>query len=164
MELYRLTTMLAAIGCLIVAAMGLAAAIVPRVGPRQQPRARDPGALARRARGRVDGQAGAHPATTSFCGVAAASICLLLMAPELFAAALQQRVAPRGQTIKVVQHNLWSENVDPAATARWLISQDADVLVLEEVVGNTSRYPSNRLQGAPTPIAPAVTAPSSARP
>ena len=56
-----------------------------------------------------------------------------LIAPDLIAGFAQLRVAPERQTIRIVQFNLWDRNRDPAATARWLRDEKADVLVLEEL-------------------------------
>ncbi len=57
-----------------------------------------------------------------------------LMAPELAARWTDVHARPGRDTLKVIQMNVWSENLDPAATARWLAAQNADVVVLEEVV------------------------------
>jgi endonuclease/exonuclease/phosphatase (EEP) superfamily protein YafD len=58
--------------------------------------------------------------------------CLGLMAPELIAKATL-KLAPRtGQTLKVIQFNLWDKIADPNAAADWIIHQSPDVVVLEE--------------------------------
>lgn len=67
--------------------------------------------------------------------------CAALMTPELAARAGQTFVRPKGQTIKVIQLNVWSNNVDPAGTARWLAAQNADIVVLEEVIANGADIP-----------------------
>lgn len=59
-------------------------------------------------------------------------IAAALMVPELTARATQRSFAPAGQTVKVVQFNVWDRNRDPAATAAWILAQNADVVVLEE--------------------------------
>jgi endonuclease/exonuclease/phosphatase (EEP) superfamily protein YafD len=59
-------------------------------------------------------------------------IAAALMVPELMARVAQRRFAPAGQTVKIVQFNVWDHNRDPAATAAWILAQDADVVVLEE--------------------------------
>lgn len=60
------------------------------------------------------------------------AICAYLMAPDLIARATAPAVAPVGQTLKIIQFNVWDHNRDPAATARWIAGQDADIVVLEE--------------------------------
>lgn len=140
MELYRLTTMLAAIGCLLVAAAGLVGGVAPAwdVVNNLAPVTLGVALAVLAAEWAIKRER--IPATT-LCAGFAALVGLGLTTPELFAAIAQPRVEPRGQTIKVIQHNLWSENVDPAGTARWLIAQRADILVLEEVVGNAGSVP-----------------------
>jgi endonuclease/exonuclease/phosphatase (EEP) superfamily protein YafD len=70
-----------------------------------------------------------------------------LMAPDLIARASAQRFPAGGQTIKIIQFNVWDHNRDPAATAQWILSQDADIVVLEEAGGGAvpvalaARYP-----------------------
>jgi endonuclease/exonuclease/phosphatase (EEP) superfamily protein YafD len=64
-------------------------------------------------------------------GAIAALVSFLNMAPELIAAATTPARAS-GQTLKIVQFNVWQRNTDPQATALWLIAQDADVVVVEE--------------------------------
>ena len=39
------------------------------------------------------------------------------------------------QVIKVVQINLWSFNVDPVGTAKWIAIEDPDIVVVEEATG-----------------------------
>ena len=65
--------------------------------------------------------------------LAAMAITALLMAPDLAAGLSAPRAAPARQTIKLIQFNLWDRNRDPAATARWILSQDPDIVVLEEL-------------------------------
>ena len=79
---------------------------------------------------------------TLACAVAAIVLSAGVVAPELAAKATQRRVSPRSQTIKVVEMNLWSLNVDVPATVRWLAAQRADVLVLEEVVDGNVEIPT----------------------
>jgi len=57
---------------------------------------------------------------------------LLLMAPELAAAASQTRDPIEGPTLKIVQFNLWGRNRDPEATASWILGEDPDVIVFQE--------------------------------
>jgi endonuclease/exonuclease/phosphatase (EEP) superfamily protein YafD len=78
---------------------------------------------------------------TLACAVVAIVLGAGVMTPEMVAKLMQRRVAPRAQTIKVVELNLWSRNRDVPGTVRWLASQRADVLVLEEVVDRTVDVP-----------------------
>jgi endonuclease/exonuclease/phosphatase (EEP) superfamily protein YafD len=64
-----------------------------------------------------------------------------LMTPDLIAAATARRVAPESQTVKVVQFNLWGRNPDPEGSARWILKEDADIVVLEEAFDNTLIVP-----------------------
>lgn len=57
---------------------------------------------------------------------------LLLMTPELVAAAGQKRGPVDGPTLKIVQFNLWGRNRDPEATARWILEEDPDLIVFQE--------------------------------
>lgn len=65
----------------------------------------------------------------------------LLMAPEVVAALSARRSLPGAETIKLVQFNLWGRNRDPVGTARWILKQDADIVVLEEAYDNTMVIP-----------------------
>ena len=60
------------------------------------------------------------------------AICAWLMVPELIARLTAPRFPPADQTVKIIQFNVWDHNRDPAATARWILDQDADIVVLEE--------------------------------
>jgi endonuclease/exonuclease/phosphatase (EEP) superfamily protein YafD len=62
----------------------------------------------------------------------AALICAVQIAPELKARLGPARPAPGAEQLRLIQFNVWSRNTDPAGTARWLLAQDADVVVLEE--------------------------------
>lgn len=75
-----------------------------------------------------------------------------LMAPDLMrrndATASTTPVAAAAP-LKVIQFNLWGRNTDPEGTTRWILAQNADVLVFEEAFGATdpiiaalrARYP-----------------------
>jgi endonuclease/exonuclease/phosphatase (EEP) superfamily protein YafD len=65
---------------------------------------------------------------------------LAVMAPELLARRVR-RADPGGPMLKIIQLNLWRWNADADATVDWLRRQDADVLVLEEVVDNSAHVP-----------------------
>lgn len=60
------------------------------------------------------------------------AICAWLMVPDLVARVTAPRFAPADQTLKIIQFNIWDHNRDPVATARWILEQDADIVVLEE--------------------------------
>ena len=75
-----------------------------------------------------------------------------LMAPEFAAMVHVGRSRPAGETLKIIQFNVWERNVDPAATIRWILDQDADVVVLEEATapiarGLRERYPYGTICG-----------------
>ena len=56
---------------------------------------------------------------------------LTLMIPEL--TAKQSRGGKvDGETLKIVQFNLWGRNRDPERTARWILETDPDIIVIEE--------------------------------
>lgn len=87
------------------------------------------GALAGLALWAVTGRRGrATPGLALLGGLSA----LVLMAPELAAAAGQKRGPAEGPTLKIVQFNLWGRNRDPEATARWILEEDPDVIVFQE--------------------------------
>ena len=146
MELYRLGTLLLAVACVLAALLGVAGAVDPALDIINNFTplilAASLAALLLEAAFKAE-----RALATLISAALAAAICVALTAPELIAGAAQARVAPERQTIKVIQHNLWSLNTDPAATARWLIAQKADVLVLEEVVDRMSDMPE-RLKSA----------------
>lgn len=76
--------------------------------------------------------AGRHGRLTPGLAVVGGLSALLLMGPELAAAAGQTRARVEGPTLKIVQFNLWGRNRDPAATARWILEEDPDVIVFQE--------------------------------
>ncbi len=88
----------------------------------------------------LTGVEGSRPAVT--LGLAAMAFAGVLMAPELIA--MMNRPAPpaTGQTIRLLQFNLWERNFDPDRTARWIADQDADIVVLEEVTGSGGKIPA----------------------
>lgn len=69
-------------------------------------------------------------------GLALAAFALIvsiaLIAPDVVAGLAPRHPTGTGQTLKIVQFNIWDRNRDPAATAAWLRGQGADILVLEE--------------------------------
>ena len=56
-----------------------------------------------------------------------------LIAPDVMAGFNRPHVAPESRTLKLIQLNVWDHNRDPAATARWLGQEKADIVVLEEL-------------------------------
>ncbi len=78
----------------------------------------------------VTGLDGARPTVT--LGLAAMAFAAVLMAPELLAMANRTPAPAQGQTLRLLQFNLWSRNFDPQGTAQWILAQDADIVVLEE--------------------------------
>ncbi len=141
MELFRLFAMLLAVGCMAASLLGVGGAFIDRLdifnhfAPITLVLAVIAAAVQASFRKTIE-----RP--TLVCAIVAIVVSGGAMTPELLAKATQHRVAPRGQTVKVIELNLWSENVDPVGTARWLMAQDADVLVLEEVVANSAIVPA----------------------
>lgn len=74
-------------------------------------------------------------ATIVGLGGAAVLACAILMGPELLAAAGTKRLAARPDDLKIIQFNIWHSNETPERTLRWLLEQDADVVVIEEASG-----------------------------
>jgi endonuclease/exonuclease/phosphatase (EEP) superfamily protein YafD len=56
----------------------------------------------------------------------------LLIAPEYMRAKSPPVVAGTSGEIKLIQFNAWRDNRDPETTIRWLLAQDADIIVMEE--------------------------------
>lgn len=77
-------------------------------------------------------------------GVSAALVgALLILAavivgPELLGGR-QPAAAVNGPPIRIVQFNVWKDNVAPDRAARWILAQDADVVVLEEAARSGGR-------------------------
>ncbi len=69
-----------------------------------------------------------------------------MMAPDVVGRILSKSPPVTDRTLKVVQFNLWELNSDRAAAERWILEQDADVVVVEEatppvVISLRARYP-----------------------
>ena len=62
-----------------------------------------------------------------------------LMAPEMIATAQLERVEPRSETLKIVQFNAFRDNYDVPGSLAWIRAQDADLVVLEEVLSGEGR-------------------------
>jgi endonuclease/exonuclease/phosphatase (EEP) superfamily protein YafD len=140
MELFRLMAMLLAVGCLLISALGIGGAfdyrldVFNHLAPITLALAIVAAAIQLAFRKTME-------KPTLACAIGAAVISAGVMTPELAAKLAQSRVEPRRQTIKVVELNLWSLNVDIPTTVRWLAAQRADVLVLEEVIDHTTNVP-----------------------
>ncbi len=59
----------------------------------------------------------------------------VLVAPELAAADRTPAAPADGETIKVLQLNVWGRNAEPERTTAWVLAQDADVVVVQEAYG-----------------------------
>lgn len=82
-------------------------------------------------------------------GLVGLVLAAALMAPDLLAGG-RRRAGPRpGQTIKVIQLNLWRWNVDPDMTVAWLSDQDAEVVVVQEVIDRAAGIPAALAQAYP---------------
>jgi endonuclease/exonuclease/phosphatase (EEP) superfamily protein YafD len=108
---------------------------------------------------------GARDGPTLLAAAAAVFVAGLIMAPEFLAVGRGHRAnVAAGESLKVMQFNLWGRNADPIATARWIEGEDADILVVQEAVGAgaavvqaiAGRYPyrstSSAASGASTAI------------
>jgi endonuclease/exonuclease/phosphatase (EEP) superfamily protein YafD len=93
---------------------------------------------------------GRYGRTTPMLALIGTLSALTLMAPELSAAARGAGGKVGGETLTILQFNVWGLNRDPAATAKWILEADPDIIVLEEamrasepvVQALTERYPS----------------------
>jgi endonuclease/exonuclease/phosphatase (EEP) superfamily protein YafD len=148
MELFRLCAMLLAVGCLLASGLGVGGAfdyrldVLNHFAPYTLALAVVAAAIQLAFRKTME-------KLTLACAVMAIVISAGVMTPELAAKATQRRVAPRGQTIKVVELNLWSLNTHVDETVRWLAATRADVLVLEEVIDHTADVPQRLLATYP---------------
>ncbi|MES2033648.1 MAG: endonuclease/exonuclease/phosphatase family protein [Pseudomonadota bacterium] len=70
--------------------------------------------------------------TTPVLALVALLSTLTLMLPEISAGWAQDRAPANSSNLKIVQFNVWGWNGDDSRAARWLIEQDADILLLEE--------------------------------
>ena len=57
-----------------------------------------------------------------------------LMTPDWVARLSRRQIVTQASLLKLIQFNLWYVNHDPAGTARWIESEQPDVLVVEEAV------------------------------
>jgi endonuclease/exonuclease/phosphatase (EEP) superfamily protein YafD len=65
-------------------------------------------------------------------GLVVVAACSVLMLPDLLAAAGAKRLAARPDDLKIVQFNVWHDNQTPEKATRWLLDQDADVVIIIE--------------------------------
>jgi len=70
-------------------------------------------------------------------GAVVIAACSVLMVPDLLAAAGAKRLAARPDDLKVIQFNVWHDNQTPEKATRWLLEQDADVVILIEGGGTS---------------------------
>lgn len=78
------------------------------------------------------GLTGRRGRLTPVLSLVGALSALVLMGPEVLAAAGQPRGPVEGPTLKIIQFNLWGRNRDPDSTARWILEENPDVIVFEE--------------------------------
>lgn len=72
-------------------------------------------------------------------GVVTLSASGVLMAPEYLAAARLKTSVEEPGDLKIIQFNAWHENYAPEESLKWLLAQNADIVVLEE--GGGSAWP-----------------------
>ena len=65
-------------------------------------------------------------------GTFATLVSVGLVTAELVARFFVCAAPPEDQTLKIIQFNVWDRNRDPIATARWISTEDADIVILEE--------------------------------
>jgi endonuclease/exonuclease/phosphatase (EEP) superfamily protein YafD len=84
----------------------------------------------------------------------------VLMAPELVSALIAPHTASGQEIIKIIQFNAWGgENRDPEGSARWILAQNADFVLMEESDDLTpaltaalqARYPYKITCATPSP-------------
>lgn len=80
---------------------------------------------------------GERKAMLALAAVAVAA-SFALMVPELLATPRISAKPPPGETLKIVQFNLWAENRTPDATFDWILAQRADVVLVEEAAGGST--------------------------
>lgn len=68
-------------------------------------------------------------------GVATLAACAVLMGPELWAAWRFKPATPVASDLKVIQFNVWHDNRTPEKSLAWVLTQDADVVIMEEAGG-----------------------------
>jgi endonuclease/exonuclease/phosphatase (EEP) superfamily protein YafD len=63
-------------------------------------------------------------------------IAAFQMAPELLARHGPAAPTPGAETLKIIQFNVWTQNVDQTATLRWVLAQKPDIVIVEEALGS----------------------------
>lgn len=104
--------------------------------------------------------------TTPLFALAAVLSSLTLMIPELTAAARTPDGRTDGETLKIVQFNLWGRNRDPVGTYRWILATDPDIVVIEEGFDRSrgvarrlaARYPYRTTCADPAPCSTMILA------
>jgi len=95
-------------------------------------------------------------------GIAGALAAAVLMAPDITARALQRPAPAKGEQLKLVQLNLWGSNADLPRTARWILREDPDIVLLEEAASSAilpmlkARYPYQTTCAHPHSCAPMI--------
>ena len=72
---------------------------------------------------------------TAWLAAAAVAISALQMAPELLSRRDRVAAAPGVASLKLVQFNVFEGNPDPLGSARWILAQNADIVVIQEGAG-----------------------------
>ncbi len=75
---------------------------------------------------------GRNGRTTPLLALAGILSALTLMIPEISTGARMKGGKVDGETLTILQFNLWGLNRDPGATARWILNTDPDIIVFEE--------------------------------
>jgi endonuclease/exonuclease/phosphatase (EEP) superfamily protein YafD len=109
--------------------------------------------------------AGRRGRATPLLALVAVLSALTLMIPELTAARSAGGEID-GQTLKIVQFNLWGRNRDPEATTRWILETDPDIIVLQEGLARSGgvaralarRYPHRTTCAEPWPCSTMILA------
>lgn len=70
-------------------------------------------------------------------GVATILACAVLMLPEYWAAWRFKPTTPAASDLKIIQFNVWHDNRTPEKSLAWILSQDADVVQIEEGGGDS---------------------------
>lgn len=104
--------------------------------------------------------------TTPLLALVAALSSLTLMIPELTAAARAPVAEAGGETLKIVQFNLWGQNRDPVGTYQWILATDPDIVVVEEGFDRSGgvarklagRYPYRTTCAEPAPCSTMILA------
>lgn len=110
--------------------------------------------------------AGRMGRATPLLALVAVLSCLTLMIPELAAAARSPGGGADGETLKIVQFNLWGRNRDPVGTYHWILATDPDIVVIEEGFDRSggiarklaARYPYRTTCAEPAPCSTMILA------